>query len=750
MPTHLEDSPGAIWTWPYTWLFEPCLVLLRHPLLVLAMALLGAVLLAGAGRSFGVPLLFWHERRDTQRIAGVATTLLAAHVVFVVALSESKDQPQALALVAVSILLWGTVVGTSVWRRAAAWRRAETPPAGSANEERASRHAPRAARLRTLMPPIRSVQDKRLGDSVALEVPPWGFLQGALLGACCLAALFCIDRAAGEWIDETIGRRLATLLPHMIVNPRLHLLALGVTAIQVFFFLVLPRFATPAVGICMLVSLVAAADGAATFWLQSSGLAFLLLAAALVWAGRELYAIRIPELEPLYPHPAAYPGHPWAAPAGATPHVVDALADAMRDVPDWPDDGLPRQRPLILVCASGGGIRAAAWTSRVLERLQALRPYPDRPHQPFPNLTVMITGASGGMVGAAAWVAALFHADQRPAQEPRSQSLVSTAVSANALTALARALVFRDVPLALANRPNLADRGRALQGAWHEALSQTLGVDFNVPLAALDPGERRGKWPSLVFSPTVVEDGTRLLISNLDLKTLTYSEAPWLAKSSGGPAGRSIASTSAHHAKQLFGQSADRITLATAARLSASFPYMSPAAVLPTRPRRRVVDAGYYDNYGVDVATNWLREALEHHHGWLARHVSKILVIQIRDSHMYVGDPADPEPRTTDDEGWGSRLARGLEGLTSPLECFAHSRESIMRFRNDAQLDAVSQMVARAFGDPNFLLTTIFELKSHVSLSWYLSEMERREIDNQAQSEHISEKLQDVAKWMRG
>ncbi|HKO90053.1 MAG TPA: hypothetical protein VJU61_02810, partial [Polyangiaceae bacterium] len=39
----------------------------------------------------------------------------------------------------------------------------------------------------------------------------------------------------------------------------------------------------------------------------------------------------------------------------------------------------------------------------------------------------------------------------------------------------------------------------------------------------------------------------------------------------------------------------------TAARLSAAFPYVSPAAVLPTQPRRRVVDAGYYDNYGVSI-----------------------------------------------------------------------------------------------------------------------------------------------------
>jgi hypothetical protein len=360
----------------------------------------------------------------------------------------------------------------------------------------------------------------------------------------------------------------------------------------------------------------------------------------------------------------------------------------------------------------------------------------------------MITGASGGMVGAAAWLASLYRADHKGAPNPSAQR-VSAAVASDGLTRLARALVFRDLPRSLSARANLSDRGRALQQAWRDALWDDAQLDFDVPLSALEAGERARKWPSLVFSPTIVEDGTRLLISNLELANVIGSESPWLAVSPGEGPGRTLASTSARHARHLFGSDADRISLGSAARLSASFPYFSPAVVLPTHPRRRVVDAGYYDNYGVDIATNWLREALEQHQGWLARYVSKVLVLQIRDSHMAVGDPSDAEPPPPADRSWAARLARGAEGLTSPVEGFANTREAVMRFRNDAQLDAVSQMFARAF-DPDYVLTTVFELKSHVSLSWYLSELEKREIENQAESEAITGKLEDVSKWMRG
>jgi len=40
--------------------------------------------------------------------------------------------------------------------------------------------------------------------------------------------------------------------------------------------------------------------------------------------------------------------------------------------------------------------------------------------------------------------------------------------------------------------------------------------------------------------------------------------------------------------------------------MNASFPLVSPGVSLPTTPPRRVVDAGYYDNHGVNLAAMWL------------------------------------------------------------------------------------------------------------------------------------------------
>ena len=63
--------------------------------------------------------------------------------------------------------------------------------------------------------------------------------------------------------------------------------------------------------------------------------------------------------------------------------------------------------------------------------------------------------------------------------------------------------------------------------------------------------------------------------------------------------------------------------------MSASFPYFSPAVPLPTKPRRRVVDAGYFDNYGVSLASAFLFS--RKNTDWFRDNVSKIVLIQIRD-----------------------------------------------------------------------------------------------------------------------
>ena len=88
-----------------------------------------------------------------------------------------------------------------------------------------------------------------------------------------------------------------------------------------------------------------------------------------------------------------------------------------------------------------------------------------------------------------------------------------------------------------------------------------------------------------------------------------------------------LASVSAVEFFRLFGEpSRDKLRLASAVLMSATFPYVTSSAALPTDPPRHVVDAGYYDNYGVNLAAAWVSS----HRLWISKHTSGVLLVQAR------------------------------------------------------------------------------------------------------------------------
>jgi hypothetical protein len=280
------------------------------------------------------------------------------------------------------------------------------------------------------------------------------------------------------------------------------------------------------------------------------------------------------------------------------------------------------------------------------------------------------------------------------------------------------------------------------------------GINLNLTIGQLRDAERDGRLPSLVFSPMLAEDGRRLIISNRNLRAVTDNEVQWLSAQDRPEPHRGVSSRGAYHLSDLLPGQWDNISLATAARLSASFPYISPAAVLPTRPRRRTVDAGYYDAYGLDLLCNLLREALIDPAPLLAR-VSSILLVQIRDNVSQLS--INPDDRTKAKtklmdaaDARSSALSRGLEGFTTPVAGALASREAVSLFRSDAQLETLCRLYAAASRNENFLTTTIFEFRGEASLSWYLTEAETKGLEEQAASPGIHGKLEAITGWLKG
>jgi len=233
------------------------------------------------------------------------------------------------------------------------------------------------------------------------------------------------------------------------------------------------------------------------------------------------------------------------------------------------------------------------------------------------------------------------------------------------------------------------DRGQALEWAWtrDSGLTKTL-VDWRDDVYA-------GNRPASIFNATLVDTGERLLIGT--------TRIGWNS------------TLGLRNFEDLY--PASDVQIVTAARLSASFAYVSPAARsdLPG-PQFHVVDGGYYDNYGMTSLMQWLQEALEES-GALPK---RILVVQIR------GTPPDPPDRPDASRGW-------FYQAWAPLEAMLQVRTTGQLSNNEDEfLRLQQQWASRGVEIDN----AVFQFcGARPPLSWHLSGHDKEAIVTEWQRE---------------
>ncbi|MEM8697994.1 MAG: hypothetical protein AAGF44_02430, partial [Pseudomonadota bacterium] len=372
-----------------------------------------------------------------------------------------------------------------------------------------------------------------------------------------------------------------------------------------------------------------------------------------------------------------------------------------------PENNNGQKPKLVLLATSGGAYRASFWTALVLDSLASFDT-PKGALNGFCQSIRLITGASGGMVGGA-YFAAMMNPDGRPPASimpQMSDDILNAQWSSkgdpddyaykrrfplprDSLSAVAQQLLQHDIPRLFMTGVQMEDRGRVLEDQW---------LTLNASFEDLRGDEAAGLKPSIVFSPMLVETGQPLLITNLDMSRVN-----------GDLLDESV------EFFDWFPHSRDAFKLKTATRLNAAFPYIAPAAALPTRPYRRVVDAGYYDNYGVDLATSYLSQPRIR--DWIVQNTSGVMVIQVRAFPFTMPGEKEPGP-----------VARGLQWLTTPIEGAGSARGATMKFRNNQSLRRTENLYKQLTGDQHFLRSAIFEVDSKTSLSWYMPEKELLEL----------------------
>ena len=397
---------------------------------------------------------------------------------------------------------------------------------------------------------------------------------------------------------------------------------------------------------------------------------------------------RVPVLLPIAVVPlltSLYPGtdHFYSlrdAETIAAPGPAEALAAGGRD-------------RAIVVAVNGGGIQAAAWAAHVLTGLE------ERCRREcgasFADAVRLLSTVSGGSVGTM-----YFANEYDPASGFNTGAdleAIRGAARASSLHAVGWGLLYWDVrrmylPFGLGLYD---DRGLALERSWMR------GGQFAVPLSRWRAGVADGRRPAVIFNATSTDTGTRFLFS-----TTAVREKP----------GQSDFHSS-YGGKDVF--------VSTAVRLSATFPYVIPAArahagsIWDNEPH--MVDGGYYDAYGVSSLVDWLNAALEE---GAAATVRSVLVIEIRgDRRAPVeensGTPRDKDRATGESwRGWSYQLY-------APLGAMLAVRKAGQIAHNETELDLLIKRWALA--SPRVeIRRAVFEYpETRTPLSWHLTRTEQ-------------------------
>ncbi len=339
---------------------------------------------------------------------------------------------------------------------------------------------------------------------------------------------------------------------------------------------------------------------------------------------------------------------------------------------------------VIVVAASGGGIKAAAWTTRVLTGLEESNP------RIFGDSVRLISAVSGGSVGAMYFVSEYdANGTGLPSDTGDLEKVVARA-EASSLDDIAWGLVYPDFLRIFVPVFKHLDRGEALEAALTRELPNRTH-HLSSPLSDWREGVLEGSRPAVVFNATVVESGERFLLGTTDL-------SPALGRSS----------LRDPEFPQFAGHD---ISLVTAARLSATFPYVSPAS----RPdiegtQIHAVDGGYTDNYGMATLLAWLDEAL-HVPG---NPVRRVLIVEIRAS------PPASEPPPLSWRGWPFQSY-------APISAMLNVRDTGQLPRNEEELDLLRRFAASCNID---IEDAVFEYPpENAPLSWHLSPNDKKEIE---------------------
>ncbi len=279
----------------------------------------------------------------------------------------------------------------------------------------------------------------------------------------------------------------------------------------------------------------------------------------------------------------------------------------------FPDSVNPK---IVFIGTSGGGQRSAVWALNALQSIDSATQGLGFEH------TFLITGASGGMIGAAYFRELKRRQINGEPIDPVHEKYLEN-MALDILNPIVLSMTVSDLFLRVSASPDSTgariyrDRGYIFEDQLMKNTENILGgriFDYA-------DEERSGKIPMILLGPTIVNDGRKLFISRHPISFMNR----------GIPSVDENVKThikGVEYSRFFKDQNPSELKFITGLRMNATFPYITPNISLPSNPPMLIMDAGLTDNFGSLDAARFIWVFRD----WIKKNTSGAIVIRLRDN----------------------------------------------------------------------------------------------------------------------
>jgi len=390
-----------------------------------------------------------------------------------------------------------------------------------------------------------------------------------------------------------------------------------------------------------------------------------------------------------------------------------------------------RKPKMVFLCASGGGKRASLWTLNALQTADSLT---------GGNLmknSVLITGASGGLIGASYFRELKLQQQQSDSINPYA-AIHREKISTDNLNPLIFSLLANDLFVGFTKFEYAGKRyTRDRAFTFEDQLNQITEGLMDKPISAYAPEEKKGTIPMVILTPTVINDGRKLYIASRPVSFMNSEIENFndyqQAKVSGIDFNRFFKE-----------QDSGNLRFLSALRMSATFPYITPNTTLPTEPPILIMDAGISDNFGMSDAVRFLYAF----RNWVKENTSGVVFVSIRDS---------PKLRQISEKSSQTIM----DNVTQPISSVYNNFENFQDITSDmligqahSWLPLPIDRVDIQYQSENYTsilqqMDSIRNNSARASLSWRLTTREKENIISNIKSDKNREALDKLVRLLK-